>query len=162
MNEFIKKYKDHKFGSFTVVGPEEYVMDMNGNITQKNVYCHCDCGKQWVVVGISDLLNGNSTSCGCQGKDTFVRVVNSGNMGHGDSKGGLYHSLYLAWKGMRGRVRYMNKSLPSYRQIVITPEWDNYLSFKDWALQNGWCDSMTIRRRDTSKGYNPENCYWSY
>lgn len=161
MNEFINKYKGKEFGELTVVGPEEYVMDKDGNITQKNVYCHCSCGKKWVVVGIDSLLNGYTTSCGCQGRDTFVRVINSGNLKHGDSKGDN-HSIYKAWENMKFVTTYRNKNQNKNNPIEIYQGWDEYLNFKEWALSNGWCKYMSLKRRDINEGFTPKNCYWAY
>lgn len=161
MNEFIKKYKDYKFGSLTVIGPEEYEMDKDMNIVQKNVYCHCDCGKQWVLVDINDLLNGITISCGCQG--TYRRVINSGNLRHGDSKeNSIYYELYNSWSNMRSTTRFKIKNGIWPSDITITPEWDTYLSFKKWALENDWACGKVIKRIDPSKGYNPDNCFWGY
>jgi len=163
MNEFIKKYKGHKFGELVVEGPEVLVMDKDGNITQRNVYCHCSCGKKYIVVGVNDLLNGYTTSCGCMGTDSFVRVINSGNMKHGDSKGGIYNDLYIAWGNMKNLLDYRIKNNLISKDITICQEWkDSYDNFKDWALRNDWSAQKSLRRYDSSKGYNPENCYWSY
>lgn len=35
-----------------------------------------------------------------------------------------------------------------------------FLAFKKWALSNGYTDSLTIDRIDSTKGYNPDNCRW--
>lgn len=163
MNEFINKYKDHVFEELTVVGPEVLVMDKEGNITQRNVYCHCSCGKKWVIVGVNDLLNGYTTSCGCQGPDTFIRVINSGNMKHGDSKGGLYLDLYTSWKNMNNLLEYRIKNNLISNNISVCPEWKNsYENFKVWALKNDWSTQKTLKRYDYNKDFCPENCYWSF
>jgi len=161
MNEFIAKYNNHKFGDLTVVGPEEYVLDTNGQIVQKNVYCHCDCGKRYVLAGINDLLNGYTTSCGCQGRDTYVRVVNSGNMGHGDSKeGNIYFRLYKKWESVKNNTRY--KNMRNGTNIEFFDSWNDYKVFKEWAIKNGWACDMDLKRINPNKGYTPDNCYWSY
>lgn len=160
MNEFITKYNNHKFGNLTVVGPEEYVLDTNDQIVQKNVYCHCDCGKRYVLAGINDLLNGLTTSCGCQGRDTYVRVVNSGNMGHGNSKSGIYFDMYARWKNARARLNFLNKR--NNTNLEFYSEWDDFEKFKEWSLNNNWASDMSLERKNTSIGYNPDNCYWSY
>ena len=163
MNEFINKYKGHKFGSLTVVGPELYYMDYNGNIIPPYcVYCDCDCGNKFVPVGINDLMNKKTTSCGCKGRDTFVRVINSGNMGHGDSKGGPYVDLYKKWESLKNNLKYRNLKVRDEEKIEFYQEWNRYPVFKIWALENGWVNGMVLDRRDKNKGYTPDNCFWNY
>lgn len=62
------------------------------------------------------------------------------------------------------------------RGITICDEWLNseiinlganggrctkgWLSFKEWALSNGYTDKLSIDRVNNNKGYCPENCRW--
>lgn len=79
---------------------------------------------------------------------------------HGDSRTRLYRS----WQSMKYRCE--SKGHNGYSRyggagVKVCAEWrNNYLSFKDWALKNGYEDHLTIDRRDGKKGYTPENCRW--
>ena len=48
------------------------------------------------------------------------------------------------------------------RGIVICDEWKNdFMSFYDWSLKNGYTKELSIDRIDNDKGYNPINCRWT-
>ena len=73
--------------------------------------------------------------------------------------------LYKVWIDMRNRCnnpnnrRYKRYGL---KGIKVCKEWDNYLTFYEWAILNGYKENTkkkyTVDRIDNSKGYCPENC----
>ena len=66
---------------------------------------------------------------------------------------------------MRSRCRNQNdiKNWKHYggRGIRVCAEWDaNYLTFKSWALSNGYKDRLTLDRINNDGNYEPSNCRW--
>ena len=95
-------------------------------------------------------------SCGCK-KNELIRISKTK---HGES----HSKLHTVWTTMKQRV--LNPDATSYkdyggRGITICPEWTNdYTNFRDWALDNGYKDSLTIDRKENNGNYCPENCHF--
>lgn len=72
--------------------------------------------------------------------------------------------LYHLYHGIKQRCyNPKDKKYPLYggKGIKMCDEWLNdYELFRIWALENGYNDSLTIDRIDSSKDYCPENCQW--
>ena len=82
---------------------------------------------------------------------------------HGDSKRGQRKRLYRIWANMKSRCE--NKNKPDYKfygakGISVCSEWKEYISFKEWALQNGYAEHLTLDRINSQGNYCPKNCRW--
>ncbi len=73
--------------------------------------------------------------------------------------------LYLVWVAIRQRCNNKNnKQYINYgnRGIDVCQSWnEDYKSFEDWSLSNGYKEGLSIDRIDNDKGYHPYNCRWT-
>lgn len=122
--------------------------------------CLCDCGN-YTHVPRKRLIHGSTISCGCYRREfSSIQHTTHGLSKHKDSK----NRLYGIWTGIKDRCHNPNsKYWKRYggRGISVCDEWRNdYMSFHNWAMLNGYSDDLTLDRRDNDKGYNPDNCRW--
>jgi hypothetical protein len=89
-----------------------------------------------------------SKSCGCQQ--------------HAARKHGMSGTaLYAIWNHMRQRCS--NPKVDNFhryggRGISVCEGWEDFATFKDWALANGYKRGLEIDRIDNDGNYEPGNC----
>ncbi len=151
----VKDITGEKFGRLTV---RRYAgIDDLGNGTWE---CSCDCGGTKLTTS-TKLNTGLVISCGSP-KDVGLR-----NKKHGATIGGVWEPEYAAYLGIKSRAKGKKSALKkgtrgySGMGCGISPEWDgdNYLTFKaDMGPKPS--PEHSVDRRDNSKGYSKENCFW--
>jgi hypothetical protein len=122
------------------------------NIDNEMWVCRCSCGKIKNVI-VRNVIRGFSKSCGCLNKEVNTQR----------SLLAYSHTpLWNRWVAMRQRCNDENCSnYERYggRGIKVCDEWDkSYLSFKDWAIKNGFSETLEIDRIDNNGNYSPNNC----
>lgn len=121
--------------------------------------CKCDCGKETVVAGKS-LRSGSTKSCGCYKSET-AKKNSEKNKTHGETNSRLYN----IWRGVKKRCRLKsNHAYKCYgaKDIDVCEEWySSYEKFREWSLNNGYEDGLTLDRINGLKGYTPNNCRWT-
>lgn len=161
----------NKSRSIPVIGEKHGMLTIERDLGAANgntrVICKCDCGKEHEL-GHSTLVNGSTKSCGCYRpkirksrpkkpkKKPIIRVARVRKQGYSRTR------LYRIYKGIKYRCNNENsKDYADYggRGIKLCHEWEiSYHDFKKWALANGYEPHLQIDRKDSNRGYSPQNC----
>lgn len=108
----------------------------------------CDCGKVKDIPS-NPVRTGLVKSCGC---------LHAPHRGTGTR-------LFDIWVDMRQRCN--NSNNPDFyryggRGITVCKEWnESFISFRDWAMGNGYSSKLSIDRKNVNGNYEPSNCRWA-
>lgn len=147
----VEDISGQKFGRLTAI---KYAGKSKGKQTLWE--CRCDCGKT-VIVHHQNLKSGHTSSCGCYNNE----LISEREKTHGQTKTRLYN----IWHDMNYRCSSQKHS--SYKDyggkgIIVCEEWrKSFEAFRDWALQNGYSDDLSLDRMNGNGNYFPENCRWA-
>ena len=113
------------------------------------------CGKHFKT-RTSSVIIGDTQSCGCA-KGYLSALINT--------KHGLRHThIYNVWSDMKKRCYNANSWCYKYyggKGVSVCDEWRNdFMAFYQWAIVNGYSDSLQIDRENGDGNYCPENCRW--
>jgi hypothetical protein len=153
------------FGYLTVIGPRRSMTYGRAGRFKSEWLCRCSCGKE-VWRQADALIQGQSDSCGCQRIARTVAKISKAhqaaakaNRSHGMST----TPIYRRWASMLQRC--YNPMVREYRWygavgITICDRWRE--SFENFFtdMSEGYSEGLSLERKDSKKGYSPENCCW--
>lgn len=123
--------------------------------------CRCQCGNE-LIVSLNAIQQGNTKSCGC------LAIETRKNNGHKlspmkydiDTRKDDIYKTYCRmlrrcyWKDTKEHKKYYQD-----KGIKVCDEWKNdFMSFKKWALENGYQKGLAIDRINPDDDYKPSNC----
>lgn len=118
--------------------------------------CKCDCGNT-CFVRANRLVHNRTKSCGCLRNDSNKARITT----HGMSNTKVYNT----WHSMKARCyNPTNHNYDHYgkRGISVCDEWrDSFEAFYEWAMANGYQESLSLDRIDNDGNYCPQNCRWT-
>lgn len=139
-----------KFGAITVVG--HFLKD-------DECMCTCDCNlnEDYVFYRGKDLISGKIVDCGC-----------------GLGRGKILHPHVPMIRDIHNKMltdyeaQFIDPSDPRnpYNKLDyknnVTPEWEKFVNFYNWAVSNGFEKGKVLRMYDYRGNYCPENCFLDY
>lgn len=156
----------NKFGKLTIT---EIIPITNDTMRKCIAVCECGDSREYFL---GNITSGKTKSCGCENRKSASSRFKNYNKTRvskftpdlNESHQLSMHPLYTVWSGMLNRCYNPNDiSFCNYgaKGVIICEEWrTNFLSFYNWAINNGWEQGLQIDKDINGDGklYSPNTC----
>lgn len=142
-----------KFGKLTMIG-EAFLPNNKGKNKKAKFRCECGVEKD---IWIPNVQSGDTISCGCEGKKRRSENLTHRNQTRNGSgpkyKHSREHALYEVFNNMKATAKKNGSEVyEGWRK-----NWD---AFYEWAIER-WTEGYFLNRKDITKGFFPENCFFN-
>lgn len=142
-------YYKNDIGNIEFVKEIEAQVNPSGQKKKRGLF-QCFCGS-FFNSRIDHIRNKKILSCGCYKKEKAKKDSTI----HGLT-GDPIHKL---WLGMIARCKYTYYKHYQNKGIKVCDEWtNNFISFYNWAVANGYKKGLSIDRINNNGNYEPNNC----
>ncbi len=131
------------------------VSDKKGKFRVRYLNCICICGNN-KVTSIGEIISGGTLSCGCLSHENLIKRNTKFAINN--------HKINVCYLDMIRRCynpKSANYKFYGAKGVSVCDEWkNNYESFINWALQNGWGEGLVLDKDIKGNGsiYSPETC----
>lgn len=127
-----------------------------GNNGERKWDCTCLlCGKKTTKFE-NTMKDGSTVSCGCFGAE-YCKIC---GITHGKSYEKIYEK-YTTMKRNCYKEKFHGYKLYGKKGVTVCNEWlSDFMSFYNWAMNNGYSDEKIIYLKDGRMEFSPENCSW--
>lgn len=117
--------------------------------------CQCTCGKYYESSG-SNILRLKGVGC----KECMHKALRKSKLKHGETDTRL-HTIWMHMITRCEKEKSADYHLYGARGIKVCSEWHDYVTFRDWSVNNGYRDDLTLDRKEVNGDYEPSNCRWA-